>query len=111
MKLPRLRWSVWRRSIKARVVISTVVLTAIAIGAVGVFLVDRTRNALVEHRVHAVVTEANDEISIAQARLDAASGIDVDASGQRRDFVEPIIARGLSRGFEVAMIGPGGDEF
>jgi len=111
MRRPRLQWSVWRRSIQARVVISTVVLTAIAIGAVGIFLVDRTRDALVDHRVEAVVAEANDEISIAQSRLAAASGIDVDASGQRRDFVEPIIGRGLSRGFEVAMTGPGGDEF
>lgn len=106
-----MRWSFWRRSIQARVVISTVVLTAIAIGAVGVVLVARTRDALVSNRVEAVVAEAQDEIATARGRLGAASGIDVDASGQRRDLVEPIIDRGLTRGFDVMMTGPGGNEY
>jgi len=106
-----MRWSFWRRSIQARVVISTVVLTAIAIGAVGVVLVARTRDALVSNRVDAVVAEAQDEIATARGRLGAASGIDVDATAQRRDLVEPIIERGLTRGFDVMMTGPGGDEY
>lgn len=106
-----MRWSLWRRSIQARVVITTVVLTAIAIGVVGAVLIARTRDSLVSNRVDAVVAEAQDEISIARGRLSAASGIDVDASAQRRDLVEPIIERGATRGFDVVMTGPGGDEF
>lgn len=101
-------WTFWRRSIQARVVVTTVVLTMLAIGIVGLFLLQQTRNGLLDHRVSVVVAEATSETRDAQSRLSAASGIDVDASGQRRDLVEPIIQRGLTRGFEVVLAGPAG---
>jgi two-component system sensor histidine kinase MtrB len=101
-------WTFWRRSIQARVVVTTVVLTVLAVGIVGLFLLQQTRNGLLDHRVSVVVAEATSETRDAQSRLSAASGIDVDASGQRRDLVEPIIQRGLTRGFEVVLAGPAG---
>jgi len=99
-------WAFWRRSIQARVVVTTVLLSIVAVGVVGWFLMQRTRSGLLDHRVGLVTTEAASEVQDARTRLSAASGIDVDASGQRRDLVEPIIQRGLTRGFEVVLAGP-----
>ena len=51
----------WRRSIQARVVVSTVLLSAVVVSVVGWFLLQQTRDGLLDHRVDAVVAEANDE--------------------------------------------------
>ncbi|MEP9383902.1 MtrAB system histidine kinase MtrB [Nocardioides sp. KR10-350] len=99
----------WRRSLQARVVVSTVILTAVASGLVGWLVLQQTRSGLLEHHADAVVAEVADELSDAETRLSAASGIDVDSSGQRRDLVEPIIQRGMTRGYYVVMAGPVGD--
>ena len=108
----------WRRSIQARVVISTVLLSAVVICAVGWLLLQQTREGLLEHRVEAVTAEAADEVAEAEERLAAASGQDADASAQRRDLIELIIQRGETRGFGVVLAGPlrggriaGGDTF
>ena len=58
----------WRRSIQARVVASTVVLSAVVISVVGWFLLQQTRQGLLEHRVAAVVAEAGNETRDARAR-------------------------------------------
>src|SRR5512141_442559 len=91
----------WRRSIQARVVASTVVLSAVVVSIVGWFLLQQTREGLLDHRVQAVVAEANNETTDAKSRLEAVSGTDVDADSQQRDLVEPIIQRGEARGFDV----------
>ncbi len=98
----------WRRSIQARVVASTVVLSAVVISVVGWFLLQQTRQGLLDHRVAAVVAEAGNETRDARARLAAASGTDLDYAAQQRDLVEPIIASGESRGFAVVLAGPVG---
>jgi len=90
-------------------VASIVILTMLASGVVGWVLLQQTRSGLLHHRVDVVVSEAAEEVSEAQSRLSAASGIDVDSSEQRRDLVEPIIERGLTRGFDVVMAGPVGE--
>jgi two-component system sensor histidine kinase MtrB len=105
--------TVWRRSIQARVVASTVVLCAVAVSVVGWLLLQQVRDGLLHHRVDAVLAETATEIDDARVRLSAASSVDVDASGQQRDLVEPIIQRGATRGFDVVMAGPvrrAGDE-
>ena len=99
----------WRRSIQARVVVSTVLLSAAVIGVVGWFLLQQTRDGLLDHRVAAVVAEANNETTEARSRLEAAPGTDIDSSSQQRDLVEPIIQRGETRGFSVVLAGPVGD--
>ncbi|MFT4288681.1 MtrAB system histidine kinase MtrB [Nocardioides sp.] len=98
----------WRRSIRARVVVSTVLLSAVAVSVVGWFLLQQVRDGLLEHRVDAVVAETATEVADARDRLAAAAAVDVDSSGQRRDLVEPIIQRGAARGFSVVMAGPVG---
>ncbi len=106
-----LRWlfTYWRRSIQVRVVVSTVLLSAIVVTAVGWFLLERTRDGLLEQRVDVAVSEANGEVREAERRLQAASGTEVDASRQQRELAEPIIQRGDDRGFGVVLAGPGGD--
>ena len=96
----------WRRSIQARVVVSTVLLSALVFTGVGWFLLQQTREGLLDHRVKAVVAEANAETTAARNALQGVSGTDIDAAGQRRDLFDPIYQRGSVRGFEVVLAGP-----
>ncbi|GAB2983478.1 MtrAB system histidine kinase MtrB [Nocardioides montaniterrae] len=95
----------WRRSIQARVVISTVLLSAVVVAAVGWMLLTHTRDGLLRHRVDVAVAEVNGEIAEASARLEAASGTEVNVGRQQRDLLDPIIERGTSRGYLV-VLGP-----
>ena len=47
----------WRRSIQARVAVSTLLVSAIVVSAVGWFLLRQIEQGLVDHRVAAVLTE------------------------------------------------------
>jgi len=98
----------WRRSIQARVVASTLLLSAAVIGVVGWFLLQQTRDGLLEQRVDAVVAEARGEVSEAEGRLLAAPGLDGDAAWQKRELAEPIVERGRVRDFGVLLAGPSG---
>ncbi|PVG83104.1 two-component sensor histidine kinase [Nocardioides gansuensis] len=93
----------WRRSVQARVVASTVLLSAAVVGIVGWFLMQQTRDGLLDHRVDQVVAEAENETADARNRLAYAPGTEVDESEQQEDLVEPIIARGATRGFAVVL--------
>lgn len=95
----------WRRSIQARVVASTVLLSAAVVGIVGAFLMQQTRDGLIDNRVDQVIAEAENETAAARTALAAAPGIDADESGQQDDLIEPIISRGASRGF-AAILAP-----
>jgi two-component system sensor histidine kinase MtrB len=100
----------WRRSIQARVVASTVLLSAVVVSIVGWILLTQTRDGLLDHRVSAVVAEANNETTEARSRLAAAPGTEIDATSQQRALVDPIIQRGGTRGFSVVLAGPVGGE-
>ncbi|MBS2939034.1 HAMP domain-containing histidine kinase [Nocardioides sp. J2M5] len=99
----------WRRSVQARVVVSTVLLSAAVVGVVGWFLMQQTRDGLLDQRVDAVVAEAESETEAAREALAATSGLDADESRQQQDLVEPIIARGATRGFAVVLSPPVGE--
>ncbi|MBM9459312.1 HAMP domain-containing histidine kinase [Nocardioides sp. zg-536] len=101
--------TVWRRSIQARVVVSTVLLSALVVAGVSFLLLQQTRNGLLEHRVEVVLGEVDAEMRDARARLAAASGTESNASRQQRDLVDPIIERGRGRGYSVALAGPAGE--
>lgn len=98
--------TIWRRSIQARVVASTLLLTTLVVGVVGWFLLQQTREGLLEQRVERVVAEAENETEEARSRLAFAAGTVVDASGQQQDLIDPIIARGATRGFAVILSPP-----
>ena len=100
----------WRRSIQARVVVSTLVLSAIVISAVGWFLLQQTRDGLLRHRVDVVVGEVEAEVAATRDRLSSASATGASASEQRSDLIDPIIEAGESRGYGVVLGGPEGDE-
>src|SRR3546814_491564 len=85
-------------------------LSALVVTVVGWFLLQQTRDGLVDARVDRVLAEAANETEDARARLAAVPGANDEASLQLRQLIEPIIARGASRGFEVVVNGPLGDE-
>jgi two-component system, OmpR family, sensor histidine kinase MtrB len=95
----------WRRSIQARVVVSTVLLSAIVLTAVGWFLLRQVEQGLVHRRVDAVLTEVGNENEQAAKRLDAVPATDTNAGEQARNLFEPINASGQVRGFTVVMAG------
>lgn len=99
----------WRRSVQARVVVTTLVLSATVVGVVGWFLIQQTRDGLLENRVQAVVAEAESETRTARESLGAAPGLDVDESAQLEALVEPIQQRGATRGFGVVLSPPVAD--
>ncbi len=99
----------WRRSIQARVVVSTVILSIFIVSAVGLLLLQQTRDGLLRQRVDAVVAEAANETADARTRLAGIPGTDADARSQRLTVVDPIKQRGEVRGFYVLMVGPVAD--
>lgn len=98
----------WRRSIQARVVASTLVLSSLVISGVGWFLLTSTKDGLLDHRVDAVLAEADATTDEARTRLEAASGTEVNAGRQQRELADQIIARGETRGFSVVLGVPAG---
>lgn len=99
----------WRRSIQARVLVSTLLLSTVVICVVGWLLLQQTRDGLLDQRVGAVTSEVADEVAEATVSLESASGLDADPSVQRRDLVDLIISRGLTRGYGVVVVGPVGE--
>src|SRR5262245_31496342 len=98
----------WRRSIQARVILSTVLLSALVFGAVAWFLLQQTRDGLIDGRVQTVVSEAISETAEAEKRLEGVPGTESDPVRQKSQLVEPIIERGATRGFSVVLTGPAG---
>jgi two-component system sensor histidine kinase MtrB len=98
----------WRRSIQARVVVSTVLLSTVVVLAVGWFLLRQVQQGLLDHRVETVLREAGNENQAAAERLGAAPGIDTNANQQASDvLITPAYNSGQARGFSVVMAGPG----
>ena len=56
--------------------VATVLLSILAVGAVGLFLSQQVRSGLLEHRVTLVTAEAANEVRDARSRLSATPGID-----------------------------------
>ena len=98
----------WRRSIQARVVVSTVLLSAVVIAGVGWFLLRQVQEGLLDHRLDAVLAEAANETAGANERLSNVPGVDTNTGAQLDDLVDPIKDAGAARGFQVVLAGPGG---
>lgn len=78
---------------QARVVASTVLLSAIVTTAVGWFLLQNTRDGLVDQRVNAVLRETGTERNEAVNALVRVPGNQSDVGTQLRELVDPIIER------------------
>src|SRR3546814_14348360 len=70
----------WRRSIQARVVMSTTLLSALVVTVVGWFLLPQTRDGLVDARLDRVLAAAANETEDAPARLPAVPGPHAEAN-------------------------------
>jgi two-component system sensor histidine kinase MtrB len=101
--------TVWRRSIQARVVASVVLLSALVIGIVGWFLVQQTRDGLLEQREDAAVSEAAQVTAEAANQLRGVPPTETDVTQQLTELVEPIIELGETRDFAVVLSGPAGE--
>jgi two-component system sensor histidine kinase MtrB len=97
--------TVWRRSIQARVVLSTVLLSAVVVSLVGWTLMRQISDGLVRDRVDAAVAEAARSSNEVQSSLSAAP-YDVDVGSQLPALVSTVVSRGAVRGYDVALIGP-----
>jgi two-component system sensor histidine kinase MtrB len=64
----------WRRSLQLRVVATTILLGLAVVAVVGVLLLNRIQNGLVEERLNAARGEAQHGRTDAQARFDTVSG-------------------------------------
>ncbi|WP_148570976.1 MtrAB system histidine kinase MtrB [Nocardioides caldifontis] len=95
----------WRRSLQARVVIGTVVLSALVVTLVGWTLTRQITDGLVESRVDAAVAEAGRSSADVQSSLSAAT-TDFDAGEQLPSLVANVVSRGAVRGYDVVLVGP-----
>jgi two-component system sensor histidine kinase MtrB len=98
--------TIWRRSIQARVVISTLVLSAVVVSLVGWVLMRQVTDGLVASKTQSSVAEATRGSLDAQRRLSAASGTDFDSNTQLTQLVASIVSRGAVQGYDVVITGP-----
>jgi two-component system sensor histidine kinase MtrB len=98
----------WRRSVQARVVISTLVLGSLVVALVGWLLLRSVAEGLVKDKAEASVAQA--EAGFREARLELASGV-LSAGAAESEaltgLVETLANRGGSaRTYEVVLTGP-----
>ena len=86
-RLPGDALSLWRRSIRTRVVVATVVLSALVAGTVGWLVLRQITDGLVNSRVGASVGEATSETDNARDRLAESGSNDFDPETQLRQLV------------------------
>ena len=96
----------WRRSIRARVVVTIVLLGAVVAGSVGWLLIRQITDGLVDGRVSASRAEAINETNFARQQLSSAGSSDFDPSIQLRQLVDVLVTRGDVRGYYVVVLGP-----
>ncbi len=102
----RLHWTFWRRSIQARVVVSTILLSAVVVTLVGIVLLGQITDGLVDAKTDTSVDEATRGTIDAQRRLSGASGTDFDSGAQLDQLVRGIVQRGQVQGYDVVLTGP-----
>ncbi len=98
--------ALWRRSIRTRVVVATVLLSAVVAGSAGWLVMRQISDGLVSSRVDQAIAEATSETDAARERLGSAGSTDFDPTTQLRQLVESLLARGKVRGFSVVVLGP-----
>jgi two-component system sensor histidine kinase MtrB len=96
----------WRRSIQARVVVSTLVLSAVVVTLVGWVLMRQITDGLVASKTNTSVAEATRGAYEAQSRLEGAPGTEFDPNAQLGQLVAGIVARGDVQGYDVVLDGP-----
>lgn len=98
----------WRRSLRARVVVSIVALCAVVLLVVLFLMVGQIRTGLVHSRVNASLSEARSATVAARQRLSSSGGSSLDPQTQLDQLVETLVTRGEVRGYDVLVVGPVG---
>jgi two-component system, OmpR family, sensor histidine kinase MtrB len=102
--------TVWQRSIQARVVISTLLLSAVVVSLVGWVLLRQITVGLVESKTRSSVDEAARATTEAQSRLAVVNGngngTDFDPGSQLTELVSTLVSRGSVQGYEIVLSGP-----
>ncbi|MGH3372781.1 MAG: MtrAB system histidine kinase MtrB, partial [Nocardioidaceae bacterium] len=96
----------WRRSIQARVVVSTLLLSAVVVTLVGWVLMRQITEGLVVGKTNSSVADAVRGTYDAQSRLEGVPGTEFDSSAQLAQLVAGIVARGDVQGYDVVLDGP-----
>jgi two-component system, OmpR family, sensor histidine kinase MtrB len=97
----------WRRSLQARVVIGTLLLSALVVALVGWMLLGQVTSGLVEGKRQAALSEAASGFDTAQDQLDAADPNDFDPGALLQDLFENLSSRGGASGmYDVLLFGP-----
>ncbi len=96
----------WQRSIQARVVVSTLVLSAVVVTLVGWMLMRQITDGLVASRTNAAVAEATRGAYDAQRTLDGVPGTELDSGTQLAQLVAGMVVRGEMQGYHVVLDGP-----
>ncbi len=95
----------WRRSVQARVVLSTVALSALVITLLGIVLLHQISDGLVDTRVNRSLDQAARSTTEVQTELSAAAG-DLDLDTKLPALLTRVVSRGQGQGFEVVLVGP-----
>ncbi len=99
---------IWRRSIQARVVTSTILLSALVISLTGWALLRDVAGGLAESRRVAAISEARAGFESAQDRLDAA--VEAEPGTQSQTLTQMVdsltSSRGGKRTYELVLQGP-----
>lgn len=99
----------WRASLRTRVVVSIVALSAIVIGGVGLLVMQQLTDGLVHARVNSALAEATSDTRTTQKSLGASGGSAVDPGTQLAQLAANLVSRGEGRGYDVVVLGPIGE--
>ena len=95
----------WRRSVQARVVLTTVALSALVVALLGVALMHQISDGLVDARVSRSLDTASRSTGDVQSELSAASS-DLDLDTKLPALLARVVSRGQGQGFQVVLVGP-----
>jgi two-component system, OmpR family, sensor histidine kinase MtrB len=101
--------SAWRRSVQARVVLGTLLMSTLVVALVGWMLLNQVTAGLIEGKRQAALSEAASGFDAAQDQLDAADPNDFDPGALLPDLLESLSSRGTASGlYDVLLTGPVG---
>jgi two-component system, OmpR family, sensor histidine kinase MtrB len=95
----------WRRSIRVRVVTTTLVISGVVVAVLGVFLMQQITNALLEAKERAALLQLDDGVGVAQGRLAAGPNDPDNTNAKLNDVVTTLARRSGPAGlYEVIII-------
>ncbi len=96
----------WRRSLRARVVTTTLLVSVVVVAVLGVFLMQQITNAMLAAKERAALLQLDEGVAVAQGRLAAGSPGDSDTvQSELNDIVTTLAHRsGPSGLYEVILL-------